>query len=63
MSIQILGIMCGFDAINEIAKLNKIEMTRSKFDGIYGLGSINRRKSNSFKTADVHGYPADERNE
>lgn len=42
MSIQIQDIMFGFDTINEIANLNKIEMSRSKFDGIYGQGTINR---------------------
>lgn len=36
--------MYGFDTINEIAKKNKIEMTRSKFDGIYGQGTIGDEK-------------------
>ena len=34
----------GFDTINEIAKKNKIEMTRSKFDAIYGQGTIGEEK-------------------
>jgi len=30
----------GFDTINLIAENNKIEMTRKKFDSIYGMGEI-----------------------
>ena len=34
----------GFDAINEIAKKYEIEMTRTKFEGLYGSGSIEGEK-------------------
>lgn len=44
----------GFDTINEISKMKNIEMTRKKFDAIYGQGTINRRKSNSLKTTNVY---------
>lgn len=36
--------MFGFDTINEIAKLNKIDMLRTKFESIYGQGTINSEK-------------------
>lgn len=34
----------GFDTINEISKKNEIEITREKFNGLYGQGSINGEK-------------------
>ena len=34
----------GFDTINEISRKNKIEMTRRKFDAIYGQGNIENEK-------------------
>ena len=34
----------GFDTINEIAKKNKIDLTRTKFDAIYGQGMIGEEK-------------------
>ena len=34
----------GFDAINKIAKKYEIELTRTKFDGIYGSGIIEEEK-------------------
>lgn len=34
----------GFDTINEISKLNKIELNRNKFNSIYGQGTINDEK-------------------
>ena len=34
----------GFDVINKLAKQYDIEMTRSKFDGIYGSGMIENQK-------------------
>lgn len=48
--------MYGFDTINEIAKKSKIQMTRTKFEGIYGQGSINRRKGYSFKTSNIYEF-------
>ncbi len=48
--------MCGFDAINEISKITEIEMTKTKFEGIFGQGTINRRKSHSFKTTNVYEF-------
>lgn len=34
--------MFGFDTINEIAKKTKIQLTKTKFEAIYGEGNINR---------------------
>lgn len=34
----------GFDVINKLAKEYEIEMTRTKFDGIYGTGIIENEK-------------------
>lgn len=34
----------GFDTINEIAKKNKIDMNRTKFEAIYGQGTIGEEK-------------------
>lgn len=34
----------GFSAINEIAKNNNIQVNKSKFKGLYGLGTINNEK-------------------
>ena len=34
----------GFDAINKLAKENEIEMSRTKFEGIYGTGLIENEK-------------------
>lgn len=34
----------GFDVINQIAKKHKIELTRTKFNGIYGSGTIEGEK-------------------
>lgn len=34
----------GFDVINKIAKEYEIEMSRNKFDGIYGTGVIEKEK-------------------
>ena len=34
----------GFSTINEIAKRNNIEVNKSKFDSLYGLGTINNEK-------------------
>lgn len=34
----------GFDIINEIAKKNKIDMNRTKFEAIYGQGTIGEEK-------------------
>lgn len=34
----------GFDVVNQIAKEYKIEMSRNKFDGIYGTGIIENEK-------------------
>ena len=34
----------GFDAINELAKKNKIELNRTKFNAIYGQGIIQNEK-------------------
>ncbi len=48
--------MCGFDTINEIAKITEIPMKKSKFEGIFGQGTVNRRKSYSFKTTNVHEF-------
>ena len=56
MSIQIRGIMSGFDTVNEIAKKMKINLSKNKFDGIYGSGIINRRKSNSIKTTKIYEF-------
>lgn len=36
--------MFGFDVINEIAKICKIDMTRTKFEAIYGQGTISGDK-------------------
>jgi len=55
-NIQIQDIMFGFDTINEIAKKTQIQMTRKKFDAIYGDGYIKRRKSTSYKTANVYEF-------
>ena len=46
----------GFDTINVVSRINKIEMTRQKFDGIYGQGTINRRKSYTIKTTNVYEF-------
>lgn len=46
----------GFDTINVISRMNKIEMTRQKFDGIYGQGIIERRKSDIIKTTNVYEF-------
>ena len=51
--------MYGFDTINKISKITQIEMTRSKFDAIYGQGMIKRRKSYTFKTANVYEFKWD----
>lgn len=34
----------GFEAINKIANKLKIEMTKTKFNSIYGMGSIEGKK-------------------
>lgn len=34
----------GFDAINKITNNLKIEMTKTKFDSIYGMGNIGDKK-------------------
>lgn len=34
----------GFDVINEIAKRKEIELSRTKFNGIYGSGMIDEEK-------------------
>jgi PTH1 family peptidyl-tRNA hydrolase len=34
----------GFDVINKLAKKHEIELSRSKFDGIYGTGIIENEK-------------------
>ena len=34
----------GFSTINKIAKKNNIEVNKSKFDALYGLGTINNEK-------------------
>lgn len=36
--------MCGFDVVNEIAKNNKIEMSQTKFEALYGKGMIKGKK-------------------
>ena len=36
--------MCGFDAINELARKNGIDVNRTKFDALHGQGSINGEK-------------------
>lgn len=56
MSMEIQDIMCGFDTINEIAKRNKIDLSKNKFDGIYGQGTIFRRKNNFAKTTKVYEF-------
>lgn len=38
------GIMYGFDAINEIAKNNNIEVNQTKFEALYGKGIIKKEK-------------------
>ena len=55
-NIQIQDITFGFDTINEIAKKCEIDLSKKKFDGIYGQGSINRRKSNSFKATKIYEF-------
>ena len=34
----------GFDVVNEIAKRNKIDINRNKFNSLYGQGIINNEK-------------------
>ena len=34
----------GFDVINELAKAHEIEMSRMKFNAIYGSGMIENKK-------------------
>lgn len=59
MNTQTQDITFGFDTINEISKKCGIDLSKNKFDGIYGQGSINRRKSNSLKTTKVHEFEWD----
>ena len=58
-NIQIQDITFGFDTINEISKKTGIDLSKNKFNGIYGMGSINRRKSNSIKATKVHEFKWD----
>lgn len=44
ISIRTPDIMFGFDVVNEIAKNCKIDMTRTKFEAIYGQGTIGEEK-------------------
>ena len=44
MNIQIQDIMFGFDTINEIAKANEIDVNRTKFEALYGQGTIEGEK-------------------
>lgn len=46
--------MSGFDTVNEIAKKTKIDLNKNKFDGIYGMGIINRRENNSIKATKIY---------
>jgi PTH1 family peptidyl-tRNA hydrolase len=46
----------GFDVMNEIAKRQEIELTRTKFNGIYGSRYHRRRKSNFTKTTNFHEF-------
>ena len=58
---QTQGIMFGFDVINEIAKNCKIDMTRTKFEAIYGQGTIGENKVILLKPQmymNVSGVPA-----
>lgn len=34
----------GFDVINELAKENEINVNKSKFNGLYGIGNIKNEK-------------------
>ena len=36
--------MYGFDTINEVSKMNNIEITRTKFEAMYGQGNIGDEK-------------------
>ncbi len=44
----------GFDTINLIAQKNNMELTRSKFQSIYGTGMIARRKGHFSKATNVY---------
>ena len=48
--------MFGFDTINEIAKITKIQMTRTKFEAIYGETVINRRKNTFDKATNIYEF-------
>lgn len=36
--------MCGFDTINELSKMVKIDINRTKFEALYGQGTIKEEK-------------------
>lgn len=42
--MQIQDIMFGFDAVNELAKKNEIEINRNKYNSLYGQGIIKNEK-------------------
>ncbi len=46
----------GFDTVNLVSRKTGIEMTKTKFDGIFGQGMINRRKSYFIKTTNVYEF-------
>lgn len=44
----------GFDVINIIAKKCEIDISRTKFNGLYGSGIIKDRKSYFIKTTNIY---------
>ncbi len=44
----------GFDVINKIARKCEIDISRTKFNGLYGSGIIKRRKGYFIKTTNVY---------